>query len=123
MELDAHALEAFHDDHTIGQPPKGTIELGDDYVVAWAELGEEGAAALSLFPGDFARLRRIYEASHNAELMKGGVILDLAPLNLGRVHLLSGGSPAISQDTGHRVIRHARSSPFLWPIEPGLEQS
>jgi hypothetical protein len=83
MELDAHALKAFQDDHTIGQPPKRTIELGDDHVVAWKELGKKGAAALSLLPGDFAGLRWIYKATHDAELMKRGVVLDLAPLDIG----------------------------------------
>ena len=83
MELDAHALEAFQDNYTVRETPKRTIKLGDDHVVAWAELGEQGATAFALLPGDFARLRRVYEATHDAEFMKGGVVLDLAPLDIG----------------------------------------
>ena len=83
MELDAHPLEAFQDNHTIGQSPKCTIQLGDDHVVAWTELSEQGATALSLLPGDFAGLCRVYKASHDAEPMKSGVVLNLAPLDIG----------------------------------------
>jgi len=83
MELDAHALEAFQDDHTIGETPKCAIKFGDDHVVPRAELSEEGATRFSLLPRDFAGLRRVYKASHDAELMKRGIVLDLAPLDIG----------------------------------------
>ena len=88
MELDAHALKAFQDDHTIGETPKCAIKFGDDHVVPWTELSEQGATALSLLPRDFARLRRVYKATHDAEL----ITLALKLLMVRRVVTLSDSS-------------------------------